>query len=64
MWVNLLHLLKKARYLQYLQILQIEILPQKHMKDDQYSKIMQYTLFFNPSQKVKDLEDSSLQISK
>lgn len=64
MWVNLLHLLKKARYLQYLQILQIEILLQKHMKDDQYSKIMQYTLFFNPSQKVKDLEDSSLQISK
>ena len=64
MWVNLLHLLKKARYLQYLQILQIEILLQKHMKDDQYSKIMQFTLFFNPSQKVKDLEDSSLQISK
>lgn len=64
MWVNLLHLLKKARYLQYLQILQIETLLQKHMKDDQYSKIMQYTLFFNPSQKVKDLEDSSLQISK
>lgn len=64
MWVNLLHLLKKARYLQYLQILQIEILLQKHMKDDQYSKIMQYTLFFNPSQKVKDLEDLSLQISK